>query len=138
MEARNTNQRGLKMNKQELIEVCYNHQANDNFIYDAVTQIESDCKNFERADLEDMVVPQLEDMLSQYNKMTNQKNKEFILYFRGFYGSSGLYPIKNLIDEDIIKGIKARKKDFDGDSIDRETIRDMILKKDFSLKWNPL
>lgn len=67
----------------------------------------------------------------------NKKYKEFVEYFRNFYGAYGLYPIKKLIDEDIIKGIKARKKNFDGDSIDRETIRDMILKKDFSLKWNP-
>ena len=66
--------------------------------------------------------------------------KAFIKYFRSFYGPEGLYPLKGVVlkDEDILKGIKARGADFDGDTIDRETIRDMILHKDFSRKWNPL
>jgi hypothetical protein len=70
--------------------------------------------------------------------MPNEETRKFIEYFRTFYGASGLYPIKRLKDEDIIKGIRARGRNFDGDSIDRETIRDMIIYKDFSRKWNPL
>jgi hypothetical protein len=57
------------------------------------------------------------------------ETKQFIEYFREFYGRCGLYPIPFLNDEDIIEGIKKRGTDFEGDSIDRELIRDMIMWK---------
>jgi len=63
---------------------------------------------------------------------------DFIEYFRCFYGEYGHYPIPNLSNVDIIKGVAARGKEFEADSIDRETIRDMILYQDFKRSWNPM
>jgi hypothetical protein len=60
--------------------------------------------------------------------------KEFKEYFYSFYGVKGIYPIEGLKDIDIIEAIEIRKKnfpdlEFDGDSIDREIVRDIILDK---------
>lgn len=56
------------------------------------------------------------------------EQKEFIKYFREFYGPNGLYPFDfNFTDQDVARGIKLRGKQFAGDSFDREAIRDIIL-----------
>ncbi len=52
----------------------------------------------------------------------------FIEYFISFYGPVGLYPFPfRLTKRDIKLGIKLRGSNFEGDSIDREAIRDIIL-----------
>jgi hypothetical protein len=56
-----------------------------------------------------------------------RKQKEFIKYFESFYGPKGLYPIEGLTQEQVLLGIALRGKHFEGDSIDREAIRDIIL-----------
>jgi hypothetical protein len=56
-----------------------------------------------------------------------RKQKEFIKYFESFYGPNGLYPIEGLTQEQVLLGIALRGKLFEGDSIDREAIRDIIL-----------
>lgn len=56
-------------------------------------------------------------------------HNEFIVYFLQFYGPAGLYPetLKSLTLEQIWLGIAMRGGQFEGDSFDREAIRDMIL-----------
>jgi hypothetical protein len=52
----------------------------------------------------------------------------FIGYFRKFYGKDGFYPFDfNFTDKDIVLGIELRGKQFEGDSFDREAIRDIML-----------
>lgn len=55
--------------------------------------------------------------------------QEFIEYFLSFYGEGGLYPetLPGLTIEQIKLGMDMRGDNFDGDSMDREAIRDMIL-----------
>lgn len=53
--------------------------------------------------------------------------KAFIKYFFEFYGPKGLYPIKGLTKRHVELGIELRGKNFEGDSIDREAIRDIVL-----------
>jgi len=63
---------------------------------------------------------------------SSQEMRKFIKYFRQFYDADGLYPMCNLEDKDIIKGVKIRLQKhpdmpFDGDSADREIVRDIVL-----------
>lgn len=60
---------------------------------------------------------------------------EFVKYFNDFYGTSGIYKKANM-GKDITKAqldiaLKARNKrrkfPFDGDSMDRETLRDILI-----------
>jgi len=53
----------------------------------------------------------------------------FINYFYDFYGKDGLYSdtINNLELGEIYAGVAYRKDKFEGDSVDRELIRDYIL-----------
>jgi hypothetical protein len=62
---------------------------------------------------------------------------EFYLYVRSFYGSDGLYPMgANLAD--IIKAtdiyISRSKTRFEGDSFDREEVRDILIAS-FGYEW---
>ena len=64
----------------------------------------------------------------------NRINKTFTEYFLSFYDEKkGIYPIKGLTTEDVQEGIKTHiatsEIEFIGDSVDREAIRDIILKK---------
>lgn len=67
--------------------------------------------------------------------------KHFYSYVWSFYGGNDpLYPIKGLTKEMIIKATSIYLNDprntwCDGDSIDREHVRDIILKT-FNLEWN--
>jgi hypothetical protein len=60
-------------------------------------------------------------------------NQEFIQYFRSFYDPNHpecLYPKMinaGWTDEDVENCIKVRGKQFEGDSFDRESIRDMLI-----------
>ena len=56
-------------------------------------------------------------------------HEQFIAYFFDFYGKSGLYPqtLPSLTIEQVKAGIVMRGTNFEGDSFDRESIRDMIL-----------
>lgn len=60
-----------------------------------------------------------------------RNKEEFIKYFMSFYGPRGVYPdvLPGLEKHEIVRGIEMRMRggDFDGDSIDREVIRDFIL-----------
>jgi hypothetical protein len=53
--------------------------------------------------------------------------KAFIEYFTEFYGPKGFYPIEGWTPEQVLLGISLRGRNFEGDSIDREAIRDIIL-----------
>lgn len=55
------------------------------------------------------------------------KHREFIEYVFQFYGPNGLYPIKGITVRLVRLGIAMRGSNFEGDSIDREAIRDLIL-----------
>lgn len=57
--------------------------------------------------------------------------KEFTEYFNSFYNVYGLYPIKYTYQKQIKEAIKTLKcknpkYKFEGDSVDRELIRDVI------------
>jgi hypothetical protein len=66
--------------------------------------------------------------------------KQFYQYLYDFYGKSGVYPMNatfKMIKESTQKHINALNcldKEFCADSIDRELIRDIMI-KDFSLKF---
>lgn len=54
--------------------------------------------------------------------------KEFIDYFDSFYGPNGIYPIGfKYTTKQIRLCIELRGEQFDGDSFDREAIRDILL-----------
>jgi len=58
--------------------------------------------------------------------------RKFIKYFESFYGDGKIYPIEGLKKADIIKGVKIRIQKypdmyFEGDSADRELVRDIVL-----------
>ena len=65
--------------------------------------------------------------------ISNEDLLEFIGYFLQFYdGDKGLYPIKGLTIKHIVDGVEKRIKDkpdmdFQGDSMDREMVRNIIL-----------
>ena len=64
--------------------------------------------------------------------MTNNLFKGFHDYIKSFYGSGGIYDY-DFSDDEIQQGIRLRletRKDFEfqGDTVDREITRDIILK----------
>ena len=75
-----------------------------------------------------------------YDVLTTMENEEeekdmqnFIDYVLDFYGEKGVYPIKNINKDVIVKAIKKRidlypSLPFIFDSMDRELVRDVILK----------
>ena len=65
---------------------------------------------------------------------------DFVAYVDSFYNEkSGLYPIKGMTNSMVIKAVQKHigivGQDFCGDSVDREWVRDIIL-KDNDLKWS--
>lgn len=67
------------------------------------------------------------------NKMNNFDLPDFKRYFYSFYGENGLYPIENLIDDDILRAIEILHNENEGyefisDSVDRENVRDIIFR----------
>ena len=64
---------------------------------------------------------------------------DFVAYVDSFYNEkTGLYPIKGMTNSMVINAVKKHiekvGQDFCGDSVDREWVRDIIL-KDNNLKW---
>ena len=64
---------------------------------------------------------------------------DFVAYVDSFYNEkSGLYPIKGMTNSMVINAVKKHiekvGQDFCADSVDREWVRDIIL-KDNILKW---
>lgn len=71
-----------------------------------------------------------EDLIKK--EVFEEKEEDFINYVWSFYGENGLYEIKDLTIDEIIKAIRSRKLclpdiDYNGDSYDRELTRDYIL-----------
>ena len=65
---------------------------------------------------------------------------DFVAYVDSFYNEkSGLYPIKGMTNSMVIKAVQKHigivGLDFCGDTVDREWVRDIIL-KDNNLKWS--
>ena len=65
---------------------------------------------------------------------------DFIAYVDSFYNAeTGLYPIKGMTNSMVINAVKKHiekvGQDFCADSVDREWVRDIIL-KDNNLKWS--
>ena len=65
---------------------------------------------------------------------------DFIAYVDDFYNAeTGLYPIKGMTNSMVIKAVQKHiekvGQDFCADSVDREWVRDIIL-KDNNLKWS--
>ena len=65
---------------------------------------------------------------------------DFVAYVDSFYNEkSGLYPIKGMTNSMVINAVKKHiekvGQDFCADSVDREWVRDIIL-KDNNLKWS--
>ena len=73
------------------------------------------------------------ELQSGVAKVERRELKKFIKYFMGFYNEEdGIYPIEGLTERDVIKGVeklfkKDRDYEFEGDSLDREKVRDIIL-----------
>ena len=64
---------------------------------------------------------------------------DFVAYVDSFYNEkTGIYPIKDMTNSMVIKAIQKHiekvGQDFCADSVDRESVRDIIL-KDNNLKW---
>lgn len=64
---------------------------------------------------------------------------DFVAYVDSFYNEkSGLYPIKGMTNSMVINAVKKHiekvGQEFCADSVDREWVRDIIL-KDNNLKW---
>ena len=64
---------------------------------------------------------------------------DFVAYVDSFYNeNTGLYPIKGMTNSMVINAVKKHiekvGQDFCADSVDREWVRDIIL-KDNNLKW---
>ncbi len=67
--------------------------------------------------------------------VTDNNLKDFVDYFNSFYSNeTGLYPktLPNLTDKEVRLGVLCRIKDrpdfpFDGDTSDREMVRDLLL-----------
>lgn len=65
---------------------------------------------------------------------------DFVAYVDSFYNEkSGIYPIKGMTNSMVIKAVQKHiekvGQDFCADSVDREWVRDIIL-KDNNLKWS--
>jgi hypothetical protein len=69
----------------------------------------------------------LQDLASKGEDLKDPE--KFFKYFEDFYSSKGLYPIPSYTKKDVLEGIKKIGKDFEGDSFDRERIRDMIYER---------
>jgi hypothetical protein len=69
------------------------------------------------------------DRTKQHIEVLKNRHHKFLEYFKQFYGPSGLYPntIPQYTDTEVLAGIVCRGGAFDGDTIDRELIRDMVL-----------
>ena len=69
-------------------------------------------------------------LIKEQNIMTN-KTETFISYLLGFYGPGGVYDFGVTRDDILLAlGIRLARNTmlpFDGDSIDREMVRDIIL-----------
>ena len=64
---------------------------------------------------------------------------DFVAYVDSFYNEkTGIYPIKGMTNSMVIKAVQKHiekvGQDFCADSVDREWLRDIIL-KDNNLKW---
>ncbi len=59
----------------------------------------------------------------------SQRVKEFLVYFKEFYGPKGIYSdtIPRYTQNQVLAGIISRGAAFEGDTVDRELIRDSIL-----------
>jgi hypothetical protein len=60
-----------------------------------------------------------------------QELNDFIPYFNSFYGTKGLYPMREVTSKEIIRALCELftikpDHEFSGDSYDRELIRDII------------
>lgn len=54
--------------------------------------------------------------------------REFLTYFQSFYGPKGLYPFDfEYTNRQVELCIQLRGDNFEGDSIDREAIRDILM-----------
>ena len=65
---------------------------------------------------------------------------QFYKYVLSFYGKHGLYPMgATLVDVKAATKIHKHRTniEFEGDSVDRETVRDILI-KDFGYKWPSL
>ena len=63
--------------------------------------------------------------------MADSKAQKFHSYFNSFYSPLGIYPVRYVKKGEIYAAIKALKEkypdhDFEGDTVDREFIRDII------------
>ena len=84
-------------------------------------------------------------------KITENSQSQFIDYVLDFYGKGGIYPLADPIinnkfveRDDVLKAFKKYKKLLDvdsslitwggGDSLDRERVRDILL-KNYNFKW---
>ena len=77
--------------------------------------------------------------MTSNDKVVNQII-DFLAYVDSFYNEkSGLYPIKGMTNSMVINAVKKHiekvGQDFCADSVDREWVRDIIL-KDNNLKWS--
>jgi len=67
--------------------------------------------------------------------MTKEQITDFIGYVMSFYGPDGLYPmganptVVRKATNDIIRISKIKGREFCGDSIDRELVRDLMIDK---------
>ena len=80
----------------------------------------------------------MEIQMTSNDKVVNQII-DFLAYVDSFYNEkSGLYPIKGMTNSMVIKAVQKHiekvGQEFCADSLDREWVRDIIL-KDNNLKW---
>lgn len=75
--------------------------------------------------------------MAKYKHKGNDMN-EFVEYVFGFYGKGGIYDMDASRDEILVAtGIRLERDksiSFDGDSLDREKVRDIIIER--RKKWN--
>ena len=77
--------------------------------------------------------------MANVEKIVNQICN-FVAYVDSFYNEkTGIYPIKGMTNSMVIEAVQKHigivGQDFWGDSVDREWVRDIIL-KDNDLKWS--
>tara|TARA_B100002019_G_scaffold268812_1_gene261085 strand:- start:1007 stop:1243 length:237 start_codon:yes stop_codon:yes gene_type:complete len=77
--------------------------------------------------------------MANVEKIVNQIC-DFVAYVDSFYNEkTGIYPIKGMTNSMVIKAVQKHiekvGQDFCADSVDREWVRDIIL-KDNNLKWS--
>ena len=81
----------------------------------------------------------MEIQMTSNDKVVNQII-DFLAYVDSFYNEkTGIYPIKGMTNSMVIEATKKHidkvGQDFCADSVDREWVRDIIL-KDNNLKWS--